>query len=279
MKQTRWSHFWIDLDDALQQWIGVCRLSGSFRLALLLRWFPGAYVDSLVTAPVNSKLHFTVAFWLGLSRWGFLPFSVSVLLTEKSLTFVAWGICFLLEFCSSTPIPCLPIIMLSLVFWTSLFSCLWLSVTEAVNGYERPACLCLLLLLGGLFVTGHVNLGTLRQVQHCTFPVSLQSGRGDVSAGYSFLGIGYRISASGFCTTRLPPTHPPALPSLSLHGQRIPPLAAGSTDSSVCLMLSLLSMRVSRRGRHLSGKDHWPSTVWLGAGWWLTWLFLCGGLT
>lgn len=96
----------------------------------------------------------------------------------------------LLEFCSSTPIPCLPILMLSLVFWTSLFSCLWLSVTEAVNGYERPTCLCLLLLLGGLFVTGHVNLGTLRQVQHCTFPVSPQSGRGDVSAGYSFLGIG-----------------------------------------------------------------------------------------
>lgn len=97
---------------------------------------------------------------------------------------------FLLEFCSSTPIPCLPIIMLSLVFWTSLFSCLWLSVTEAVNGYERSACLCLLLLLGGLFVTGHVNLGTLRQVQHCPFPVSPQSGRSDASLGYSFLGTG-----------------------------------------------------------------------------------------
>lgn len=190
MKQTRWSHFWIDLDDALQQWIGVCRLLGSFSLALLLRWFPGTYVDSLVTAPVNSKLHFTVAFCLCLSWRGFLPFSVSVLLTEKSLTFVAWGIHFLLEFCSSTPIPYLPIIMLSLVFWTLLFSCLWLSVTEAVNGYERLACLCLLLLLGGLFVTGHVSLGTLRQVQPCTFPVSPQSGRGDVSAGYSFLGIG-----------------------------------------------------------------------------------------
>lgn len=29
---------------------------------------------------------------------------------------------------------------------------LFISVTEAVNGYERPACLCLLLLLGGLLL-------------------------------------------------------------------------------------------------------------------------------
>lgn len=192
---------------------------------------------------------------------------------------------FLLEFCSSTPIPCLPIIMLSLVFWTSLFSCLWLSVTEAANGYERSACLCLLLLLGGLFVTGHVNLGTLRQVQHCTFPVSPQSGRSDASSGYSFLGTGKEKNLSFRLLYHTSSTNSSTCTAESvLHGQRIPPLVAGSTASSVCLMLSLLAMRVSRRGRHLSGNDHWPylrisSTVWLGAGWWSTWLFLYGDLT
>lgn len=45
---------------------------------------------------------------------------------------------------------------------------------------------------------------TEAQVQHCTFPVSPQSGRGDVSAGYSFLGTGIesqlQATVSSTCT-------------------------------------------------------------------------------
>lgn len=163
------------------------------------------------------------------------------------------GIQFLLECRSSTPIPCLPIKM---VFWTSLFSYLWLSVTEAVNGYERPTCLCLLLLLGGLFVTGHVNLGTLRQVQHCTFPVSPQSGRSDASAGYSFLGTGIesQLQASGphvfYCLIHL---H--CCVCLSADRESHPWLQAPQLGQ--CVSCSLFCpMCVSRRGKLLSGNDH-----------------------
>lgn len=216
MKQTRWSHFWIDLDDALQQWIGVCRLSGSFRLALLLRWFPGAYVDSLVTAPVNSKLHFTVAFWLGLSRRGFLPFSVSVLLTEQSLTFVAWTSTS--SWNSAAPLR-FHAYQLQCSLWCfghhSFHVCgfLWLRLWMVMK--DLPVfvyfCYWVASLLLAMSIWGHWGKFSIAlslfhpRVVGVMLPQDIHSWALEKK----------RISASGFCTTRLPPTHPPALPSLS----------------------------------------------------------------